>query len=147
MFQIYIANDHAGYNLKLSIAQYIEQSGFSVTDCGCDNNNAVDYSDYANILAKKMKNKSNAFGVLVCGSGIGMNIAANRFSWIRAVCTDNIEALRLSRAHNNCNVLCIGSRFLNDKQVCAMIKTFLSTAFDGERHIKRVDKLSDTYDF
>jgi ribose 5-phosphate isomerase B len=136
--KIYIASDHAGYNLKSHLLNVM--TGFDIVDCGTNSTDSVDYPDFAKNVADLMDG-SDSFGILICGSGIGISIAANRYSHIRAaLCEDKARAM-LARQHNNANVLVLAARFLNDDQAFEVVKTFFSTEFLSGRHQKRIDKL------
>ena len=140
--KIFIASDHAGFLLKEFLVEEITKLGLSISDLGCKSENeSVDYPDYAEKLCKKI-NKSSDFGILICGSGIGISIAANRFKNIRAALCYNIKSVKLARAHNDANVLCIGARFIKSENAISLVKHFLNTEFEGGRHEKRVKKLS-----
>lgn len=143
-FQILIASDHAGYELKEFLKNFLEKQGHLVSDLGCScSNNSVDYPDIAYNLCDKF-NADNELqrGILICGSGIGVCIASNRYRKIRsALCYDQ-KLAELSRAHNNANVLCLGARFVKDHQALEIVKTFLETNFEGNRHESRVRKLN-----
>lgn len=140
--KIAIASDHAGFDLKSLIIKTF-QSKYQIIDCGCDNPNiSVDYPDFAKKLATKIINHQVDFGILICGSGIGISIAANRFKEVRAALCHNQKTTKLSRKHNNANVLCLGARIVKEKNALKMVESFLSTKFEGGRHSKRIDKLS-----
>lgn len=143
-FQILIASDHAGYELKEFLKNFLEKQGHLVSDLGCScSNNSVDYPDIAYNLCDKF-NADNELqrGILICGSGIGVCIASNRYRKIRsALCYDQ-KLAELSRAHNNANVLCLGARFVKDHQALEIVKAFLETNFEGNRHESRVNKLN-----
>lgn len=137
--KILIASDHAGFPLKNFLIQELVRLGYEPVDLGCDSaEKSVDYPDYADKLCKKLKDE---FGILICGSGIGISIAANRFSHIRAALCHNVKSAKLSRAHNDANTLCLGARFLKDKSALAVTKAFLTSKFEGGRHEQRVAKL------
>ncbi len=146
--KIIIACDHAGFDLKEYLKSQLLASGYDVYDCGCKSADvSVDYPDYANIACKKINPQlSQIFleelAILICGSGIGISISANRHKNIRAALCNNIKLAKLARAHNNANVLCLGSRFIKEKKALAIIKIFLKTKFEGGRHEARVNKLS-----
>ena len=110
-------------------------------DLGTNNNHSVDYPDYAHSLSKKMKENKNQFGILVCGSGTGMSMAANKHKNIRAALCYNIKSTKLSRSHNNANVMTIGSRLIKKKVALQCVNIFLNTEFDGGRHKRRVKKI------
>lgn len=138
---IAIASDHAGYELKELLKQDIKALGFDVNDLGPNHGQSVDYPDYANTLAEWIAQHKDAKGVLVCGSGIGMSIAANRHRSVRAaLCHDTLTA-QLSRRHNNANVLCLGSRLIGVETAREALKAFFTTSFEGGRHEGRVAKL------
>ena len=133
---IYIASDHAGYSLKSILTKR-----FNLTDLGCDSaEQSVDYPDFAQKLSQKIEN--NDFGILICGSGIGISIAANRSKHIRAALCENEKTAALSRKHNNANVLCLGARLIGEEKAIKIVETFISTKFEGGRHDARVEKLS-----
>ena len=138
---VLIASDHAGFNLKEKIRIYLIRRGIKVLDLGTKNSSSVDYPDYAHQLCKKMNNSQNRFGVLVCGSGIGMAMAANKHKKIRAALCYNIKSAKLSRMHNDANVITLGSRLTKKNIAVKCVNTFLITKFDGGRHIKRVKKI------
>lgn len=142
-FQILIASDHAGFELKEFLKIFLKTQGHQIDDLGCNNSsNSVDYPDIAYNLCDKF-NADNELqrGILICGSGIGVSIASNRYKKIRsALCYDPVLA-QLSRAHNNANVLCLGARFIKNDQALAIVKAFLETNFEGNRHEARVNKL------
>ncbi|MFT5703861.1 MAG: RpiB/LacA/LacB family sugar-phosphate isomerase [Rickettsiales bacterium] len=141
--KISIASDHAGFNLKSAIIKEFENQ-YQIVDLGCGNDEiSVDYPDFAKKVGQEIANKSADFGILVCGSGIGVSIMANRFFAVRAALCHNNETVELSRKHNNANVLCLGARMIESKTALEMVKIFLNTKFEEERHLKRVKKLSD----
>ena len=137
MKKIFIASDHAGYNLKNSIISKLKK----ITDLGPKSLNSVDYPDYAHQVAKKVKSSKSNVGILVCGSGMGMNIAANRHKNIRAAQCFNLKSTKLSRLHNDANIITLGSRLLNKKLALNCVNTFLNTKFEGGRHSKRIKKI------
>ena len=138
--KIIIASDHAGYDLKEAIKNYLTKKGKEVLDLGTKNINSVDYPDFAHLLAKKLK-KKNEFGILVCGSGIGMSMAANRHKNIRAALCYNLKSTKLSRQHNNANVIALGSRLIKKKVALNCVNEFIKTAFLGDRHQRRIKKI------
>lgn len=139
--QVYIASDHAGYEAKMQVKSILENMGVLVIDLGTDNaKNSVDYPDFAVLVANSIKS-NDEFGVLVCGSGIGISIAANRFSHIRCALGHNATIARLSREHNDANVLCFGARVVGAEIIKDMVEVFFTTEFSGGRHQKRVEKL------
>lgn len=139
--QVYIASDHAGYEAKMQVRSILENMGVLVIDLGTDNaKNSVDYPDFAALVANSIKS-NDEFGVLICGSGIGISIAANRFSHIRCALSHNATIARLSREHNDANVLCFGARVVGAEIIKDMVEVFFTTEFSGGRHQKRVEKL------
>ena len=139
--KVLLASDHAGFKLKDSIKRFLIKKGNIVLDLGTKNENSVDYPDYAHLLSKKMKNTKNQFGILICGSGIGMNMVANKHKNIRAALCYNIKSSKLSRQHNNANVMSIGARLIKRNTALMCVNTFLKTKFEGGRHTKRVKKI------
>ena len=141
MKKIFISSDHAGFKLKESIKAYLQNKKVKFKDLGPNNNSSVDYPDYAHKVARKVKlNKSN-IGILVCGSGTGMNIAANKHKNIRAAQCFNLKSTKLSRLHNDANIITLGSRLITKKNALKFVSVFLKTKFDGGRHLRRVKKI------
>jgi ribose 5-phosphate isomerase B len=139
--KIFISSDHAGFKLKEEIKSHLLKKKLSFQDLGPFNDDRVDYPDYAHKVARKVKaNKSNV-GILVCGSGMGMNIAANRHKNIRAAQCFNLKSTKLSRLHNDANIITLGSRLLTKKLAVNCVNTFLNTKFEGGRHSKRIKKI------
>ena len=138
---VILASDHAGFKLKVIIKSFLIRKGKKVLDLGTKNTNSVDYPDYAHRLSKKMQNNKGQFGILVCGSGTGMVMAANKHKNIRAALCYNAKSTKLSRQHNNANVIAIGARFTKKNIALMCVNTFLKTKFDGGRHLKRVKKI------
>ena len=141
MKKIFISSDHAGFKLKEEIKSHLSKKKISFKDIGPFNDDRVDYPDYAHKVARKVKTNKNNVGILVCGSGMGMNIAANRHKNIRAAQCFNLKSTRLSRLHNDANIITLGSRLLNKKLALNCVNTFLNTKFEGGRHIKRIKKI------
>ena len=139
--RVLLASDHAGFKLKDKIKRFLIKKGNTVLDLGTKNTNSVDYPDYAHLLSKKMKNNKSQFGILICGSGIGMDMAANKHKNIRAALCYNIKSTKLSRQHNNANVMTIGARLIKEKAALICVSIFLKTEFVGGRHIKRIKKI------
>ena len=141
MKTIFISSDHAGFKLKETIKNYLKTKKIKFQDLGPHNDSRVDYPDYAHKVARKVKlNKINV-GILVCGSGTGMNIAANKHKNIRAAQCFNIKSTKLSRLHNDANIITLGSRLITKKNALRFVSVFLNTKFDGGRHLKRVKKI------
>ena len=139
--KISIANDHRGVELKTRIVNQLTQLGHDATDHGTDSANSVDYPDYANRVCQQVASGEMDRGILICGSGIGMNIAANKFSGVRAVRAQDEHDAEYSRRHNNVNVLCLSADRIADSSVEELIHIWLTTEFEGGRHSRRVDKL------
>ena len=139
--RVVLASDHAGFNLKEEIKKFLIKKRKEVLDLGTKNSQSVDYPDYAHLLSRKMKNDKNQFGILICGSGTGMSMAANKHKNIRAALCYNTKSTKLSRLHNNANVMTIGSRLIKKKVALKCVDTFLNTDFDGGRHVRRVKKI------
>ena len=139
--RVLLASDHAGFKLKDKIKRFLIKKGNTVLDLGTKNANSVDYPDYAHLLSKKMKNNKSQFGILICGTGIGMDMAANKHKNIRAALCYNTKSTKLSRQHNNANVMTIGARLIKEKTALMCVSTFLKTEFFGGRHIKRIKKI------
>lgn len=139
---IAIAADHAGFELKQILAKDLADMGYRVLDLGTDGPESVDYPDFANAMAHAIERNEAARGILICGSGIGIAMAANRHKSLRAApCHDGLSA-RLARAHNDANVLALGARFIGIEVARDCLRTFLSTDFEGGRHQRRVAKIS-----
>ncbi len=141
MKNIFISSDHAGFKLKENIKDYLTNKKIKFMDLGPMNNSKVDYPDYAHKVARKVKVNKNNIGILVCGSGTGMNIAANKHKNIRAAQCFNLKSTKLSRLHNDANIITLGSRLITKKNALKFVSVFLSTKFDGGRHLKRVKKI------
>ena len=141
MKKIFISSDHAGYKLKEEIKSHLLKKKISFLDIGPHNDNRVDYPDFAHKVARRVKANKNNIGILVCGSGMGMNIAANRHKNIRAAQCFNLKSTKLSRLHNDANIITLGSRLLNKKLALTCVVAFLNTKFEGGRHLKRIKKI------
>ena len=141
MKKIFISSDHAGFKLKENIKMYLERKKYKYFDLGPENDNSVDYPDFAHKVAKKVKLNKNNVGILICGSGTGMNIAANKHKNVRAAQCFNLKSTKLSRLHNDANIITLGSRVLSKNNALKFISVFLNTKFDGGRHLKRVEKI------
>lgn len=139
---IWIGSDHAGLDLKNAIKQELS-SQYDVKDAGPNDTTSVDYPDYAEKVSTSVAKDSNAEGILICGSGIGMSIAANKVAGIRAALVHSVETATLARQHNNANVLCLGARTTDSKLALQMVKAWLTSTFEGDRHQRRVDKLTN----
>ena len=141
MKKIFISSDHAGYMLKEQIKKKFKKK-YRFQDLGTDNSKkSVNYPDYAHKLCRKVSNNSKNMGILVCGSGMGMSMAANRHKKIRAAVCYSVKNTKLSRLHNNANIITLGERLINKNKAISLIKIFLSTKFEGGRHLRRVKKI------
>lgn len=140
---IAIGSDHGGFELKAHIMKHLEESGVSFKDFGCYDENSVDYPD----IAKKVGNAVTAgeceSGILICGTGIGMSIAANKIKGIRAALCSDVYSAKMTKQHNNANIICLGGRVTGRELACMMVDTWLGEKFLGERHQKRIDKIHD----
>jgi ribose 5-phosphate isomerase B len=139
--KIFIASDHAGFNLKEIIKQYLLKRKLAFQDLGPENDKRVDYPIYAHNVAKKVKVNKNNVGILICGSGTGMNITANKHKNIRAAQCFNLKSTKLSRLHNDANIITLGSRLISKKNALNFVGIFLKTKFEGGRHSKRIRKI------
>ena len=141
MKKIFISSDHAGFKLKEAIKIFLSKKKLSFQDLGPYNDDSVDYPDFAHKVARRVKTSRNNLGILICGSGMGMNITANRHKNIRAAQCFNLKSTKLSRLHNDANIITLGSRLLTKKNVLNFINVFLNTKFEGGRHSKRIKKI------
>ena len=139
--KVCIASDHAGYKLKETIKDHLINKHVSIFDLGPFISKSVDYPDYAKKLAKRVRAKKSDVGILVCGSGTGMAISANKIKDIRAAVCYNSKSTRLSRQHNNANIMTLGSRLTKKSLYLKLVELFLKTKFEGGRHLKRVKKI------
>lgn len=138
---ICIASDHAGYNFKEYIKDFLINNKISIIDLGPDNKNSVDYPDYAKKVGNRIRSKKSEIGILICGSGTGMAISANKIKGVRAAVCYSAISTRLSRKHNDANIIAIGSRLTKKKVVLQILNAFLNTKFEGGRHLRRVKKI------
>ena len=134
-----LACDHAGYPLKEELKEIFTKEGYEVIDCGTDSLASVDYPAYATKLCETITRKEAKLGILVCGTGIGMSMAANKHAGIRAACCSDTFSARMTRMHNDANVLCMGARVVGAGLAADIAKLFLETEFEGGRHQRRVD--------
>ena len=139
--KVVLASDHAGFKLKEEIKKFLIKKKRKLLDLGTKNTSSVDYPDYAHLLSKKMKKIENQFGILICGSGTGMSMTANKHKNIRAALCYDTKSTRLSRLHNNANVMTIGARLIKKDVALKCVNLFLRTDFDGGRHLRRVKKI------
>ena len=139
--KICIASDHAGFSLKETIKDLLIKNQISTIDLGPYSDNSVDYPDFAKKIAIRVKSKKSNIGILVCGSGTGMAISANKLRGIRAAVCYNLKSTYLCRAHNNANIICLGARLTKKKDVKKILSAFLNTKFEKGRHLRRVKKI------
>ncbi|MGM5469120.1 ribose 5-phosphate isomerase B [Flavobacteriaceae bacterium LMO-SS05] len=139
--KISIGNDHAGTDYKQVIAKHLEAQGIAVTNYGTNERNSVDYPDFVHPVANDVEGHKVDFGILICGSGNGVSMTANKHQGVRAALCWTKEIAVLARQHNNANVICIPARFTSNQQALDMVDIFLNTAFEGGRHQNRVDKI------
>jgi len=140
--KIAIGNDHAGTEYKKAIVLYLKKEGYDVINFGTDTNDSVDYPDFVHPVAEAVENSNVVFGIIICGSGNGANMTANKHQKVRSALCWTKEITELARQHNDANVLSIPARFTSEPQALEMVKTFLSTPFEGGRHQGRVDKIT-----
>jgi len=139
--RIALGSDHAGFPIKETIGEFLEMAGYSLKDVGTWSEESVDYPDYGKAVGERVANHQADYGIAVCGTGIGISIAANKVPKIRAAVAHDVNTALLAREHNDANVLAMGGRVVNGKQAIEMVQAFLSTAFLGGRHARRVEKI------
>lgn len=137
-----IACDHAAYDLKESLKKYLKDKGHELVDFGCNSSDSVDYPDFAHPLAESVVNQEVNYGILMCGSGQGMSMSANKHKDVRSALCWTEEIAKLAREHNNANVLTLPARFIDEAKAKAIVDEFLQTEFEGGRHERRVDKIN-----
>ena len=140
--KILIGNDHAGYSLKLSIIKNLEDK-YEFFDKGSYSDESVDYPDYASIIAKEIQSEKGDLGIIICGTGNGVCMTANKFKGIRAVICFNEEIAKLAKQHNNANIICIPSRFIKVEEAMKIIESFILEKFEGGRHERRIKKINE----
>ena len=141
MKKIFISSDHAGFQLKEIIKLYLSKKRLNFQDLGPNKNFKVDYPDYAHKVASKVKTNKNNVGILICGSGVGMSIVANKHRNVRAAQCFNLKSTKFSRLHNDANIITLGARLLTKKNALKFVSVFLNTKFEGGRHSKRIKKI------
>ncbi len=141
--KISIGSDHAGFELKEQLAEFLRSHGHEVIDRGTHSKDSVDYPIFGHAVAHDVTTKVADFGVLVCWTGVGISIAANKVSGVRAANCFNTEMAQLCRQHNNANIICFGQKFIAPESAKEMLKVFLSTGFEGGRHARRVGEMED----
>jgi ribose 5-phosphate isomerase B len=139
--KIALASDHAGFELKEIVREYLNENNYKVLDFGAFSSESVDYPDNAFPAAESVSNKIADIGILICGTGTGMAITANKVAGIRAANCTSLEMAELSRTHNNANILAMGSRIVSKELAIDMVKVFIKTDFEAGRHQKRIDKI------
>tara|TARA_B100000579_G_scaffold427028_1_gene435061 strand:+ start:233 stop:670 length:438 start_codon:yes stop_codon:yes gene_type:complete len=139
--KISLSSDHAGFKIKEIIKKYLIKKKIKVVDLGPKDNKSVDYPDYAKRVARNVLSKKSNIGILVCGSGTGMAMSANKFKKVRAAVCYNKASTRLSRQHNNANIMALGARLTKKSDVIKLVNVFLNTKFEGGRHLRRVNKV------
>ena len=139
--KIALGNDHAAVEMKFFVKKYLEEKGCEVLNLGTDTNDSVDYPDYGAAVGRAVTGGEADLGLAICGSGVGISIAANKVKGVRAVCCSEPYSARMSREHNNANVLCFGARVVGQELAKMIIDEFLSAKFQGGRHEKRVNKI------
>jgi ribose 5-phosphate isomerase B len=137
-----IGADHAGFNLKGKIIQFLESKGYEVKDFGCFSEDSIDYPDFAHPVAEMVEENTGMLGILICGSGNGINMTANKHKGIRSALCWNAEIAALARQHNDANIVALPARFISEQEALEIVETFLGTAFEGGRHQRRIDKIS-----
>ncbi|MBL0226406.1 MAG: ribose 5-phosphate isomerase B [Geobacteraceae bacterium] len=140
---IVIGSDHGGLSLKSALKSYLERRGCTVADAGTDNDSSVDYPDFGLKVAEMVISGAAELGVLICGTGIGMSIAANKVPGIRAALVTDVFMARMAREHNNANILVLGGRVLDEQKACDLVGAWLDAAFEGGRHQGRLDKITE----
>jgi len=140
--RIALGADHAGYHIKEIVRQFLENAGYPVDDLGTWSEESVDYPDFGKAVADRVAAHQDLYGIAVCGTGMGMSIAANKVPGIRAAVAHNVDTARLAREHNDANVLAMGGRVVNGTEAIEMVQAFLSTTFAGGRHARRVEKIT-----
>ncbi len=139
--RIAIASDHGGFNIKNILSEYLVQKGHKIDDLGTYSSDSVDYPDFAHTIAERIANGIDKRAILICGTGIGMSITANRYPGVRAALGNDIYSARMSRLHNDSNVLVLGGRIVGSELATEIVSTWLSTEFEGGRHNRRIEKI------
>lgn len=142
---LYLACDHGGFELKEELKKHLTSCGIEFQDCGTDSTESVDYPVYAKKALDCMTDKVNDRVILICGTGLGMMLCANRVNGVRAVCVSDDFSARHARSHNNANVLCLGGRVLGVGAALEIVDLFLNTEFDGERHSRRLNLINELF--
>ena len=140
--KLFTGSDHAGFELRGRVVAHLRALGFEVEDLGSPSAESTDYPDWSAAVGRAVRDHAGTLGVLVCGTGIGVCIAANKIAGVRAVDAWNVESARLSRAHNDANVLCVGARLIPEAAAFSIVDAWLDTDFEGGRHARRVEKIA-----
>ena len=136
-----IGSDHAGFALKTKIISYLKEKGYQIDDKGCYSEDSIDYADYAHPVASLIENNKGMKGILLCGSGNGINMTANKHQGVRSALCWSAEIAKLAREHNDANILTLPARFLTDEEALQIVDVFFNTEFEGGRHQKRIEKI------
>ncbi|MFD1553038.1 ribose 5-phosphate isomerase B [Putridiphycobacter roseus] len=139
-----IGNDHAGYELKVFLSDYLTKKGYSIQNFGCDSTESIDYPDYGHKVAKFITENTDAKGIVICGSGNGINMTVNKHQGVRSALCWTVEIAKLARQHNDANIIALPARFISKELAVEMVDAFFNTEFEGGRHQKRVDKIALT---
>ncbi|MBN2323453.1 MAG: ribose 5-phosphate isomerase B [Spirochaetes bacterium] len=139
---VVIANDHAGVQLKKTLAEHMEKRGVTVKNLGTDSTESADYADYVREAARTIQRGEADLGIVICGTGIGASITANKFKGIHAALCYNVFTAKMARCHNNANVMALGARTIHEEDAVCMLEVFLDESFEGDRHAKRVGKIT-----
>jgi len=139
----FIGTDHAGFEVKPFVIEYLQKKGIEVEDLGCFSKESVDYPDFAHKVAKAVLENPGSKGILICGSGIGMSLAANKHKGIRAALCHDYYTAKMSRLHNDANILCFGARIVGKGEIESILEAWLNTEFEGGRHKRRVEKIDN----
>ena len=137
-----IGCDHAGYDLKLEVIKHLESRGFELKDMGCHSTESIDYPDFGHPVAEMVEANDNMLGIVICGSGNGINMTVNKHKGVRSALCWTVEIAELARQHNDANVLALPARFIDQSLAIKMVDAFMDTSFEGGRHQRRVDKIS-----
>ena len=140
--RIAIGSDHAGFSVKETIRKYLEVAGYAVNDLGTSSEESVDYPDYGKAVGERVVSNQADLGIAVCGTGLGISIAANKVPGVRAALAHDVNTARLAREHNDANVLALGGRIVTGEAAIEMVQTFLTTAYLGGRHQRRLEKIT-----
>jgi ribose 5-phosphate isomerase B len=140
--RVVIGADHAGFELKESVIKHLNAKGYDISDHGCFSKQSIDYPDFGHPVAEEVESNENSLGIIICGSGNGINMTANKHQGIRSALCWEAEIAKLAREHNNANVLALPARYLNENEAIEIVDVFFDTQFEGGRHARRVDKIT-----